>query len=129
MTMFRKTVLLLSSLLILTAALPALAHEEAKGPHGGQVVDSAGHHLEFVPSPSELTFFLSDEAGKPLPSAGSSGKAIVQDASKTSQLDLAPAAPDKLTGKLSAPLAPGAKIAVTATMADGHVLQALFVNP
>lgn len=127
--MFRKTALLLSSLLMVTAALPALAHEEAKGPHGGQVIDSAGHHLEFVPSTTELTFFLSDEAGKPLPSAGSSGKAIVQDAGKTSQLDLAPADPDKLTAKLAAPLASGAKIAVTATMADGHALQALFVAP
>lgn len=127
--MIRKTALLLSSLLVLTAALPTFAHEEAKGPHGGQLVDSAGHHLEFVPSQTELTFFLSDEAGKPLPSAGSSGKAIVQDASKTSQLDLAPADPDKLTAKLSAPLASGTKIAITATMADGHTLQALFVNP
>lgn len=126
--MLRKTSILLLSLIMLTA-LPALAHEEAKGPHGGQVVDSAGHHVEFVPSTTELTFFLSDEAGKPLASAGSSGKAIVQDAGKTAQLDLSPAAPDKLTAKLSTPLAAGAKVAVTASMADGHALQALFIVP
>lgn len=127
--MLHKTALILSSLILLTASMPVHAHEEAKGPRGGKVVDAAGHHVEFVPSQTELTFFLSDEAGKPLASAGSSGKALVQEAGKASQLDLAPAEPDKLTAKLPAPLASGTKIAVTATMADGHTMQALFIVP
>jgi hypothetical protein len=107
----------------------ASAHDSTKGPNGGQVVDVAGHHVEFVPSAGEMTFYLTGEADAPIASTGAKVKAIAQDAGKTVQIDLAPAEPNKLVGKLSAPLTPGAKVVVTGALSDGHSLQAKFVTP
>lgn len=127
--MFRKKAQLMAAAFVLAAAAPALAHEETKGPNGGHVMEASGHHIEFVPSPTELTFYLSDEAGKPIASTGAKAKAFVQTNGKTTPLALTVAEPDKLTAKLDAPLASGAKVAVTATMPDGHNLQARYVVP
>ena len=43
----------------------AFAHDMAKGANGGAVVDAAGHHVEFVPSTSEVTFYLNGEKEEP----------------------------------------------------------------
>jgi len=127
--MFRNKARLFAASLVLAAASPALAHEEIKGPNGGHVMEASGHHIEFVPSQTEVTFYLSDQAGKPIASKGTKAKAFVQNGGKTTQLALTPADPDKLTARLTAPLNPGAKVAVTATMPDGHNLQARYIVP
>lgn len=116
---------------LLTAVMTsaAVAHESAKGPNGGAVVDVAGHHVEFVPSASEVTFYLSGNDDKPIASAGAKTKAIIQDGGKTIQLDLTPTEPNKLVAAVVAPLATGAKVVVTGTLADGHAIQAKFVQP
>ncbi len=113
------------------AALPwaAGAHELAKGPNGGPVVDSGGHHVEMVANGTELVLFLSDHDDKPLTSAGTKNpRAVVQDAGKTHTVALQPAAPNKLVGTLAQPLGKGARVVVSVTMADGHAVQARFVN-
>jgi hypothetical protein len=111
------------------APLPALAHDMAKGPNGGPVVDVAGHHVEMVANGTELVLFLSDEADKPLASAGTrNARAIVQDGGKTTTVALRPAEPNRLVGALAQPLGKGARVVVSATMADGHAIQARFVN-
>lgn len=117
----------LAAALAFTVPLIAGAHEATKGPNGGALVDVEGHHVEFVPSAEELTFYLTGEKDAPITSAGTKAKAIVQDNGKTAQIDLAAAEPNKLVGKLSAPLSPEAKVVVTGTLADGHSLQARFV--
>lgn len=127
--MLRKTLQLTALALLLSSSTAAIAHDEAKGPNGGQVVDTAGHHVEFVPGAGEITFFLSDETGKAIASEGASGKAIVQQEGKTSPIDLTSVAPNKLSAKLPAPLSKGAKVGVTATLADGHGIQARYVVP
>lgn len=127
--MFHNKARLFAASLVLAAASPTLAHEEVKGPNGGRVMEASGHHIEFVPSPTEVTFYLSDEAGKPIASKDAKAKAFLQDGGKTTPLALTPADPDKLTAKLTAPLHPGAKVAVTATMPDGHNLQARYIVP
>ena len=107
----------------------ALAHELAKGPNGGPVVDSAGHHVEMVAKGTELVLFLTEADDKPLASAGTkNARAIVQDGGKTATVALQPAEPNRLVGILSQPLGPGARVVVSATMADGHGVQARFVN-
>lgn len=126
--MFRKSIQIAALSLFLTSSA-AFAHEEAKGPNGGQVADASGHHVEFVPAAGEVTFFLSDEEGKPIASLGAKGKVIVQQDGKANPVELAPAEPNKLSAKLAAPLASGAKLALTATLPDGHSVQALFTNP
>ncbi len=120
--------------LILTLTLAALplavtAHEVAKGPNGGPVVDSGGHHVEFVTKGTELVLVLTEGDDKPLASAGTkNARAVVQDAGKTAIVTLQPAEPNRLVGILPQPLGTGARVVVSATMADGHAVQARFVN-
>lgn len=110
-------------------ATAATAHDMAKGPNGGPVVDSAGHHVEFTTKGTELVLFLYDEGDKPLASAGTrSARAVVQDGGKTATVALQPAEPNRLVGTLGQPLSKGARVVVSATMADGHAVQARFVN-
>ncbi len=110
-------------------SLAASAHDLAKGPNGGPVVDSAGHHIEMVAKGTELVLYLTEESDKPLASAGTkNARAIVQDGGKTVTVPLQPAEPNKLVGTLAQALGPGARVVVSATMADGHAVQARFVN-
>lgn len=116
--------------LVLTGwAVSASAHEVAKGPNGGPVVDSSGHHVEMVAKGSELVLFLTEADDKPLASAGTkNARAIVQDGGQTATVPLQPAEPNRLVGTLAQPLGAGARVVVSATMADGHTVQARFVN-
>ena len=113
------------------AALPlaAQAHDDAKGPNGGPVVDAAGHHVEMIAKGADLTLFLTDENEKPLPAAGArNARAVIQDGGKTATVPLQPAEPNRLVGTLAQPLGKGARVVVSATLADGHAVQARFVN-
>ena len=107
----------------------ASAHEVSKGPNGGPVVDVAGHHVEMVAKGTEFVLYLTDASDKPLASAGTkAARAIVQDAGKTSTVALSAIEPNKLVGTLAQPLGAGARIVISATLADGHALQARFTN-
>jgi hypothetical protein len=120
---------LILALVIAAAPLVTAAHEMAKGPNGGPVVDSAGHHVEMVAKGSELVLFLTEADDKPLASAGAkNARAMVQDGGKTATVQLQPAEPNKLVGALAQPLGSGARVVVSAIMADGHTVQARFVN-
>lgn len=123
------TIAALAVPLVLAPLVGAFAHEIPKGTNGGAVVDAAGHHVEFVPSPTSLMFYLSGEKDEPIASTGAKMKAIVQVAGKTTQIDLAPAEANKLVATIAAPLASGAKVVLSGTLADGHSLQARFVVP
>lgn len=116
--------------LVLTAApLGATAHELAKGPNGGPLVESAGHHIEMVASGTELVLFLTGEADALHPSAGArNARAVVQDAGKTATVELKPVEPNKLIASLPSPLGKGARVVVSATLGDGHAVQARFVK-
>jgi methionine-rich copper-binding protein CopC len=114
----------------LTLIMPGmlLAHDEEKGPNGGPVVDAAGHHVEFVNEGADLSFFLSDEGGKPIASKGAKARAVIQDQGKTQTVPLTNSDPNKLIGNLSQPLKAGTRVVFSATMADGHSIQARFVK-
>lgn len=116
-------------LAIVGFASTAGAHEVSKGPNGGPVVDVAGHHVEMVAKGTEFVLYLTDAADKPLASAGTkSARAIVQDAGKTATVALSPVEPNKLVGSLAQSLGKGARVVVSATLADGHALQARFAH-
>ncbi len=121
--------LALAAALALVFPMAAMAHEATKGPNGGALVDVEGHHVEFVPSAGELTFYLTGEKDAPIDSADAKVKVIVQDNGKTAQMELAAVEPNKLVVKVAAPLTTGANVVVTGTLADGHSLQAKFVVP
>ena len=120
---------LLLALALAASPTGAMAHESAKGANGGLIVDASGHHVEMVAKGTELVLFLTGEADKPIASAGAkNARAVVQDGGKTATVPLQPAEPNKLVGTLAAPLAKGARVVVSATMADGHAVQARFVT-
>lgn len=123
------TIAALALPLALAPLTGAFAHDSPKGANGGAVVDAAGHHVEFVPSPTSLTFYLSGEKDEPIASTGAKMKAIVQVAGKTTQIDLSPADTNKLVASIASPLASGAKVVMSGTLSDGHSLQARFVVP
>lgn len=111
----------LAFLIALSLSTPALA----AGPNGGKTVVVDHHPIEFVPSDKEVVFFISDEDGSPLDTAGLKAKAFVTTSGKTETLTLSAAPPNKLVGALSAPLATGAKVVLSAKL-HGHNLQARF---
>lgn len=108
---------------------PVVAHEAAQGPNGGALIEVEGHHIELVTAPDAVTFYLTDEKEAPLGSDGAQMKAIVQAAGKTTQLELVPAAPNKLTATTASPIGSGAKVVITGALPDGHKVQGRFVVP
>lgn len=121
----RLTHLVLATALVLGSGA-AFAHEGA-GPNGGQIVEIQGHHVEFTTKDKEIVLILTDEKSKPIESKGATGHIVILDAGKQATVDLAPVDPNKLSAKLEAPLAAGAKVVVSAKLSDGHELQARFV--
>jgi hypothetical protein len=119
-------------LLAALIALPVAAQAQAKkGPNGGTVVSSEGHPIEFVLNGQDLTFFVGDDDGSPLPTKGFKGRATIQDAGKTSTVTLQPAAPNKLVGKAEGPVGSKARVVLSASFRAGghaHTLTARYVT-
>jgi hypothetical protein len=111
----------------LAAMAQGTAQRPSRGPNGGRVVVADGHPVELVASGTELTFFLRDDDGTPRATRGVSGRAVVQQGGQTTTVQLAPAEPNRLVGRLEAPLAPNARVVFSAAL-HGHRLQARFVN-
>ncbi len=109
----------------LTLALILAGPALAAGPNGGQVVMADDHPVELVVSDTALTFFVTEEGGQPLATAGLSGKAYIQAGGKTETVALTASAPNRLVGALKAPLPAGAKVVLSAKV-HGHNLQARF---
>ena len=118
------------SIMFLIAVLPfsAAAQASKKGANGGAVVVMEGHPIEFVAKGQEIAFYiLEDDAKSPTPTAGTTGRAVIQDAGKITAVELSPAEPNMFVGKLAAPLGSNARVVFSAKVA-GHNLQARFTN-
>jgi hypothetical protein len=113
----------------LAASTAAWAHDQAKGPNGGVVVDDAGHHIEFTAKPDQIVLYLHDASDKPLSSAKATGRIISLAGTKQSTLELAAVEPNLIVAKLDAPLAPATKLVVSIKLEDGHNVTARFVAP
>jgi hypothetical protein len=122
-----KLAFVAAAVALLALPLAASAHDVLNGPNGGQVVDDAGHHVEFVAKGGDIVLYLSDDADKPLSSAKATGRVVIQEGSSVFTVELASAEPNMLGSKLAAPLAAGSKLAVTITLGDGHAVKARFV--
>jgi hypothetical protein len=117
--MLRRCILGLLALVVVTCA--AEAQGRKRGPHGGAVVTSEGHPIEFVSKGQEIVFYFSDDDGSPLSTRGMTGRAVIQDGGKTTTVSLAAAQPNRLVGKLQAPLGAKARVVLSARLsADGH---------
>ncbi|MFE1597496.1 hypothetical protein [Methylobacterium sp. ID0610] len=115
------------ALAVALSTLPLSALAQAKGPNGGIVTVSDGHDVEMVSNGTELVIYLFDDDKKPT-SGRSGARAIVQEGGKTTTVQLTPAAPNRLVGTLSAPLGAGARVVVSATLSEGHKVQARFTK-
>lgn len=114
---------LLTALLLLIATTTAYA--QATGPNGGMLAGKAGHQIELVVSPTEMTIFMIDH-GKAHSVKGSKLRAIVQVAGKSTAVPLTEVGGEKLVGKLAAPLAPGAIVVVTGKDDHGDAVSARY---
>lgn len=108
-------------------SVPAAAHDAVKGPHGGQQVSVQDKHLELTTSGAEIAVYVTNAKHEPLALTGATGKAVVQMGGKTSTVELAAAEGNRLAGKAEAPIAKGARIVVSASLAGGFSLHARFV--
>jgi len=121
--------IILAAALSAAFATGAFAQEGAKGPNGGPVVETHDVFVEMTVEGENLVLHFAGEDGKAIPSEGTTkARAIVQDAGKTTTVALETQAPNRLIGALAGPLGPGARIVVSATLVDGHAIQARFVN-
>jgi hypothetical protein len=122
--MLRK--LTLSTLLALsvTAAQPSLAQNT--GPNGGLLAGKGDHQTELLVSPTELTVYILDH-GKVHDTKGVKVRAVIQQAGKTTSVDLVAADGKKLVGKLPAPIGKGAIVVLTGKDEHGDVISARYV--
>ncbi|WP_291850924.1 hypothetical protein [Bradyrhizobium sp.] len=107
------------------AALPVSAHE-AKGPHGGRLVDAGPYHAELVATGKAVEVFLLGEGDKAVDLKGFKGVAIFSLDGKAERITLAPSAKGALSGEAATPLPPRPKGAVQLTMPDGKTATARF---
>ena len=109
--------------LMLATAVPVLA--QSKGPNGG-LVAGKGHQTELVVSPTELTVFLLED-GKPHEAKGTTMRAVIQQAGKTTTLNFVDHKGQKLIAKLPAPLENGAIVVLTGKDHHGDQFNARYV--
>jgi cytochrome c-type biogenesis protein CcmE len=105
----RKIAGLIAGLALLAWAAPGLAQT---GPNGGMVAGAGSHKTELVVGPTELTVYLLED-GKPHESTGTTMRAVIQQAGKTTTVDFADQAGKKLVAKLPAPLDKGAIVVIS----------------
>jgi hypothetical protein len=106
----------------------AAAAQSSKGENGGEVVVMEGHPIEFVSKGQAVMFYILEDDGKsPTPTKGFSGRAVIQDAGKTTAVNLSPAEPNMFIGQLAMPLGSKARVVFSAKI-PGHTLQARFIT-
>ncbi len=122
------TRMLFATLLGLSLAVPALAHDPRPGPNGGLKVDAgARHHAELVANGTpQVVVFLYDQNDRPVPSQGYRANAILVVSGATQRFSLQPGEANRLIGTASVPVPAGAKGAVQITGPDGATAQARF---
>jgi hypothetical protein len=123
--MFRSNLKTLTLIAGVALATQAFAHE-AKGPHGGRLVDAGDLHVEMVTSGPKIDVYVSDADGKPVDASGYKGLAILVVGGKPLRIPLAPTGPDRLTGAAQAELGGAPKGAVQITKGGGATVQGKF---
>jgi len=102
------------------AGTAALAHDEhGKPQHGGIVAEAGTFQGELVAGPKGPTLYLT-EHGKPVPTAGASGKLVVLAGGQRTDLALSPAGDNRLAAAQPQPLPKGARAVATVSLKDGR---------
>lgn len=106
-------------------ATPVHAHD-AKGPHGGHLVDAGPYHAELVTAGKAVEVFLTGESGKAVDLGGFKGTAIFALGGKAERVALVPSEKGALSGEAAADLPPRPKGVVQVTAPDGKTATARF---
>ncbi|MGE0372895.1 MAG: hypothetical protein AB7Q01_13505 [Gammaproteobacteria bacterium] len=113
--------------LALGSAALAQGHSHGeKGPKGGVMQDVAGVHAELVVAERTLTVYVYDEDGKPIPSAGFSGSALVGSGQTRQVVQLASGSDNALAGASSTAVPKGAPVTLQLKAPNGKTGQAKF---
>ncbi len=122
----KPAAVVLAALALLFCAAGQTSAQKA-GPNGGMLgAVSGGHQVELILSSTELTVYIL-ENGKVHETTGAKMRAIIQQAGKTTTLDLADQGGKRLVGKLGAPVESGAIIVVSGKDKHGDVINGRFV--
>lgn len=98
----------------------ALAHEDhGKPQHGGVVAEAGTFEGELVTAPRGPTLYVT-EHGRPLSTAGATGKLVVLTSGQRSDLELVPAGENRLAPAQPVALLKGARVVATVTLKDGR---------
>jgi hypothetical protein len=92
------------------AITPAFAHGDDKPRHGGQVVEVGDTVFEMVRAPAGISVYVMED-GDEVPSAGMTGKLVVTNGAKKSEIALLPAGKNQFAAK-GAKIAPGSRVGV-----------------
>jgi len=106
-----KKLLLTAALVAAPLAGEAFAHGSMKPQHGGQVALAGETVIELVRSGHGVTVYLSDE-DQPVPAAGMTGKLIITQGGKKSDVALTSAGGNRLQAH-GVKIASGAKVTVS----------------
>ena len=120
--MSRKLAVLVAGLVILAWAVPGLAQN---GPNGGLVAGAGHHKTELIVGQTELTVFLLED-GKPHESKGTTMRAVIQQAGKSTTVNFADQGGKKLVAKLPAPLDKGAIVVLSGKDHHGDIFNARY---
>lgn len=116
---------LIAALVVGTALSSGVLAHEAKGMHGGRVVDAGSYHVELVVAGPDISVFVTDSADKAVDPTGFKGSAILVSGGKTHRVSLAVDGA-KLIGKAEAALGADTKGVVQLTLPNGATAQGQF---
>ncbi|OWW22891.1 hypothetical protein [Noviherbaspirillum denitrificans] len=121
----KKLMTLVAIAVTISATSNAFAHGE-QPKHGGIVQESGnGISLELVNKDGKTTIYVEDH-GKPVATAGASGKLTVLKGADKSELSLEPGGENTLIAKGEAKLGAGAKAIAAVTLSDKKTASVRF---
>jgi hypothetical protein len=115
--------LLCAAMLGATIALPGAFAHDSPARHGGVVRTVGDLHFELVARGGDTIIYVEDH-GKPVPTAGMSGKLTILTGKEASEAPLAPAGENRLEAR-GVKLGSGAKV-VASIMRDGKAISLRF---
>ncbi len=122
-----KTLILIAALAMATVGhQPAVSHEVAKGPNGGQVVDAGDYHVELVAKQNIVEVFVRDGSDNPVPATGFKGTAILIVDGKQQRITLEASDGNRLAGKASTALPARPRGVVQLTAPGDKTVQGRF---
>jgi hypothetical protein len=121
-----KTKILFLFAALAMTPMTALAHAPHVGAHGGPQTDAGSFHVEVVAKDTSLVVYLVDHSSREVATAGFQGVAILNADGKVTNIPLAAAGDNRLTGTFAAPLGSEFKGVVRITTPTGSTVQGKF---